>query len=147
MIRRLVVFAAVMVGFVFGFAPGKKEGPALAQGVLQAVQPAPGLAQAIAAEATVREITVVNLEFEGTKIWVPATLVVRKGEKVRLRLINKVKSDPPQHGFAIPDLNVRAVVNRDKPETVEFMADKAGLFQTQCQLHPAHVGGQLLVLE
>ena len=30
---------------------------------------------------------------------------------------------------------------------VEFVADKSGIFQISCQLHPAHVGGQLLVLE
>ncbi len=36
---------------------------------------------------------------------------------------------------------------RDKPETVDFVADKAGLFRIWCHLHPAHLPGQLLVLE
>jgi len=27
------------------------------------------------------------------------------------------------------------------------VADKAGIFPIICQLHPAHVGGQLVVLE
>ena len=94
-----------------------------------------------------REITAVNIEYEGSKVWVPATLVVKKGERVRMKLINKVKSDPNVHGFAIPDFGVKVDVYRDKPETVEFTADKAGLFKVWCHLHPAHLGGQLLVLE
>jgi len=94
-----------------------------------------------------RDITVVNIEFEGTKVWVPGTIVAKKGEKVRIKMINKVKSDPNVHGFAIPDFNVKVDVYRDKPETVEFTADKAGLFRIWCHLHPAHLPGQLLVLE
>ena len=31
------------------------------------------------------------------------------------------------------------------PNTVEFTADKVGVFPYSCQLHPAHVGGQLVV--
>ena len=94
-----------------------------------------------------REITVINIEFEGSKVWVPATLVLMKGERVRVKLINKVKSDPNVHGFAIPDFDIKVDVYRDKPETVEFTADKAGLFKVWCHLHPAHIGGQLLVLD
>jgi nitrosocyanin len=97
--------------------------------------------------AAEREITVVNIEFEGTKVWVPATIIAKKGEKVRVKLINKVKSDPNVHGFAIDDFKVKVDVYRDKPETVEFTADKAGLFRVWCHLHPAHLPGQLLVLE
>ena len=68
------------------------------------------LAAPIQAGADTREFTVVNIEFEGTKIWVPSNLHVRKGDVVRIKLINNVKSDPNQHGFAIPDYNVAAVV-------------------------------------
>lgn len=91
--------------------------------------------------------TVVNVEYEATKIWVPSTLVVHKGDTVKVKLINNVKSDPNQHGFAIAAFNVAAVVNRGEPKEIEFKADKAGLFPISCQLHPAHVGGQLIVLE
>jgi nitrosocyanin len=93
------------------------------------------------------KLTIVNIEYEGSKIWVPSTVVVHKGDKVKLRLINNVKSDPNQHGFAIPAFNITAVVDRGEPKDVEFLADKAGIFPTSCQLHPAHVGGQLVVLE
>jgi len=100
-------------------------------------------AHAVVAEEM--QFTVVNIEFEGSKIWVPSTLVVHKGDKVKIKLINNVKSDPNQHGFSIAAFNVAAVVTRGEPQTVEFTADKAGIFPINCQLHPAHVGGQLVV--
>ena len=100
----------------------------------------------VRAEAPTMSFTVVNIEYEGTKVWTPATLVVKKGTLVKVKLINNVPSDPNQHGFAIPAYNVAAVVTRGTPETVEFTADKEGVFPINCQLHPAHVGGELVVL-
>ena len=100
-----------------------------------------------AGEPATMSQTIVNVEYEGSKIWVPGTIVVKKGTKVTLKLINNVPSDPNQHGFAIPGYNVAAIVNRGEPQTVEFTADKAGIFPIICQLHPAHVGGELVVLE
>src|SRR5436190_7464487 len=91
--------------------------------------------------------TVVNVEYEGTKLWLPGTLVVKKGTKVTLKLINNVPSDPKEHGFAIPAYNIAETVVRGEPKTVEFTADKAGTFPITCHLHPAHVGGQLIVLD
>ena len=90
--------------------------------------------------------TVVNVEYEGSKLWTPATLVVKKGTKVTVKLVNNVPSDPPQHGFSIPAYSVAAIVNRGEPQTIEFTADKVGVFPIICQLHPAHVGGELVVL-
>jgi nitrosocyanin len=92
------------------------------------------------------QMTVVGVEYEGTKLWVPGTIVVHKGDHVKLNLINKIPSDPPNHGFAIDAFNVKEVVNRGEPKSVEFVADKVGVFPIYCQLHPAHVGGQLVVL-
>ena len=101
----------------------------------------------IAAEkAAPVNMTMVNMEYEGTKLWLPGTITVKKGTKVVLKLINNVPSDPNQHGFAIPAFNVAEIVARGEPKTVEFTADKAGVFPIICQLHPAHVGGQLVVL-
>jgi len=97
------------------------------------------------AAAETREFTVVNIEFEGSKIWLPSTLHAKKGDVVKVKLINNVKSDPNQHGFAIKDFNVEKVVTRGEPATVEFTADKVGIFPITCQLHPAHIGGQLIV--
>ena len=100
-----------------------------------------------AAEPATLSQTIVNIEYEGSKIWTPGTIVVKKGTKITLKLINNVKSEPSQHGFAIPGYNIAKIVNRGEPETVEFTADKAGIFPITCHLHPAHVGGELVVLE
>jgi heme/copper-type cytochrome/quinol oxidase subunit 2 len=103
-------------------------------------------AHALPVHAEDMSFTVANVEYEGTKIWVPSTLVVKKGSKVKIKLINNVPSDPNQHGFAIPAYNVAEVVTRGEPKQVEFTANKEGVFPIICQLHPAHVGGQLVVL-
>lgn len=93
------------------------------------------------------EVTIVNIEFEGTKIWVPGPIVVKKGDIVRIKAINHVKSDPPVHGVAIEAYGIQALVNVGTPEIIEFKADQAGIFPIICHLHPPHVGTQLVVLE
>ena len=98
------------------------------------------------AEEPTMSFTVVNIEYEGSKVWTPGTLVVKKGTLVKLKLVNNVAADPNQHGFAIPAYNISEVVTRGEPKTVEFKADKDGIFPINCQLHPAHVGGELVVL-
>jgi len=109
---------------------------------LLAALPAP----ARAADQATMSFTVVNVEYEGSKIWIPATLTVKQGTKVTIKLINNVPSDPNQHGFAIPAYNIAEIVNRGEPKQIEFTADKEGIFPIICQLHPAHVGGELVVL-
>ena len=104
---------------------------------------APIRAEAPAADVTQ---TLVAVEVEGAKFWLPGTVVAKKGQTVRLTLTNKIASDPTQHGFAIPAYNVTEVVNRGETKTVTFTADTVGVFPMVCQLHPAHVGGQLVVL-
>jgi nitrosocyanin len=99
-----------------------------------------------AAEPTALTFTVVNVEYEGTKIWTPGTLVVPQGAKVTIKLVNNVPTEPNQHGFAIPAYSIAEVVTRGEPKTVQFTADKAGVFPITCHLHPAHVGGELVVL-
>jgi len=90
-------------------------------------------------------VTLVNMEYEGTKLWLPGSVVVKKGSRVRIKLVNNVPSEP-SHGFAIPAYGVAEVVNRGEPKQIEFTADREGVFPMFCQLHPAHVGGQLVVL-
>ena len=99
-----------------------------------------------AAEPATMTFTVVNVEYEGSKIWTPGTLTVKKGTKVTLKLINNVPSEPAEHGFAIPAYNIAEVVKKGEPKTVELVADKVGIFPIICHLHPAHVGGELVVL-
>lgn len=115
-------------------------------GVLGGLLALGALARPVGAEPPAVSMTIVNVEYEGTKLWLPATIVAPKGAKVTLRLVNNVPSDPNQHGFAIPDLKVAEIVNRGETKTVSFTADRAGVFPIICQLHPAHVAGQLVVL-
>jgi nitrosocyanin len=105
-----------------------------------------GSSSVVHAQSTT-EVTLVNIEFEGSKIWVPGPVVVKKGDTVKIKAINNVKSEPPIHGLAIEAYNIQAVVNVGKPEIIEFKADKAGIFPIICHLHPPHVGTQLVVLE
>lgn len=91
-----------------------------------------------------RSITLVNYEYEGTKQWLPGTIIAKKGDDIELTLINNVPSGV--HGFFIPDFNVRKEVQKGKKEVVTFKADKDGIFAMKCHLHPAHIGGQILIL-
>src|SRR5262245_15980596 len=105
-----------------------------------------GFSGSVHAQSTT-EVTLVNIEFEGTKIWVPGPVVVKKGDTVKIKAINNVKSEPPVHGLAIEAYSIQVLVNVGKPESIEFKADKAGIFPIFCHLHPPHVGTQLVVLE
>jgi nitrosocyanin len=108
---------------------------------------AQGDAPAKAAEPAVREFKTVNIIEKGEKIWTPSTFIVKKGDKVKITLVNTV---PAIHAFAIEGYPVNVQVNfadKDNTKVVEFTADKAGIFRIYCSMHPGHVGGQLLVLE
>ena len=94
--------------------------------------------------AETRSVTLVNYEYEGVKQWLPGTIIAKKGDDVEITLINNVPSGI--HGFFIPDFNVRKEVKKGAKEIVKFKADKEGLFSMKCHLHPAHVGGQLLII-
>lgn len=102
-----------------------------------------------AAAPAVREFKSVNIEVKGNKIWTPAVFIVKKGDTVKITLVNTAPSGV--HAFAIAGYGgTEAVVdNKDGANTkiVEFTADKAGIFRVFCPMHLAHVGGQLLVIE
>lgn len=90
-------------------------------------------------------LTIVNVETaQGVKIWVPESIFAKKGDTVKLRLINKLDAE---HGYKIAAFGVEKVVAAQSAEEVSFTADKAGIFPISCQLHPPHVAGQLVVLE
>ena len=107
-------------------------------GLLAAVLPGVGYTE------STREFTVVNIETpQGVKVWEPPSLVVNKGDTVKVKLINKLDQE---HGYRIADYKIEKVIPGGQAETVEFTADKAGIFPIDCQLHPPHVAGQLVVL-
>ncbi len=90
-------------------------------------------------------LNVVNiLTPQGVKVWVPESIFAKKGDVVKLRLINKLDQE---HGYTIAAFGIEQVVPAEAAETVTFTADKAGIFPIACHLHPPHVAGQLVVLE
>ena len=89
------------------------------------------------------EFTLVNVEANGVKVWLPSVIVVHPGEKVTLKLQNKL--DAP-HGFAIDDYGAQVVLPASGNGEVTFTARKGGPSRFYCQLHPGHIGGQVVVM-
>jgi nitrosocyanin len=94
--------------------------------------------------AAKRSVTLVNYETDGVKQWLPGTIIAKKGDEIEITLINNAPSGV--HGFFIPDFKVRKEILRGKTDKVTFTADKEGIFEMKCHMHPAHVGGQLYIL-
>ncbi|MGH7308915.1 MAG: cupredoxin domain-containing protein [Candidatus Rokuibacteriota bacterium] len=91
------------------------------------------------------ELTVVNIETpQGVKIWEPSSVVAKKGDTVKLKLINR---HADEHGYEIAAFGIKEVVDGNKTKDVSFTATKAGIFPIKCHLHPAHVVGQFVVLD
>ena len=101
-----------------------------------------GLAAAQAGEISLRIVNVVTPQ--DVKIWEPTSITANNGDTVILQLVNR---HADEHGFEIAAFGVKEVVPGEKTSNVKFTADKAGIFPIKCQLHPAHVVGQLVVLE
>tara|TARA_B100000927_G_C16413511_1_gene448265 strand:+ start:606 stop:974 length:369 start_codon:yes stop_codon:yes gene_type:complete len=91
-----------------------------------------------------RKITLVNYEIEGIKQWNPGNIAGYEGETIELTLINKAKGS---HGFMIPSHNVTEVVKKNGKSKVVIKLKKEGIYPMKCHLHPAHIGGQLIVLD
>ena len=96
-----------------------------------------------AAAAEPKKFTVMTVVLDGTKIWLPSSLMVHQGDEVELTLINKL-DDP--HGFQIAEVGIEAVVPPKAQMTVQFTASQPGVHRYICHIHPPHLGGQLLVL-
>ena len=135
----LKTMAAIAVVAAF-MLPGANR-IAMAQGAAPAA-PAPAPAMD---EPGTRSFTMVSVEVDDAKIWLPSVIAVEQGDKVKLTLKNLVPGASNQHGFTIPAYNITEVVTRGEPKTITFVADKAGVFPFFCQLHPGHIGGSLIV--
>jgi plastocyanin len=96
-----------------------------------------------AAAAEPKKFTLINVALDGTKIWLPSSLMVHQGDEVELTLINKLE-DP--HGFKIAEFGIEEVVQPKAQMTVRFTASQPGVHSYICHLHPPHIGGQILVL-
>jgi plastocyanin len=96
-----------------------------------------------AAAAEPKKFTLINVVLDGTKIWLPSSLMVQQGDEVEITLINKL-DDP--HGFKIEDFGIEEVVQPKAQMTVKFTASQTGARSYICHIHPPHIGGQILVL-
>ncbi|HTY54552.1 MAG TPA: cupredoxin domain-containing protein [Candidatus Binataceae bacterium] len=123
--RNLLMVAAIAASLLLGAWPGRTQ----EQG-----------------EANVKNFTLVSVMVDETKIWLPSSIIVEQGDHVKLTLKNMIPGAGNQHGFALPGYGITEVITAGTPKTVEFVASKPGVFTYYCQLHPAHIGGQLLVL-
>ena len=96
-----------------------------------------------AAAAAPKKFTLITVVLDGTKIWLPSSLMVHQGEEVELTLINKLE-DP--HGFKIAEVGIEEVVQPKAQTTVTFTASQPGAHSYICHIHPPHIGGQILAL-
>ena len=118
----------------------------LALGGLLVTAARPALAQEMAPSSNEKTFTVVAEQINKTKFWFPSNIMVNQGDNVKLVLKNDIEGADNTHGFTIPAYGITEVITRGVPKTVTFTADKTGVFPYFCQLHPAHVGGELLVI-
>jgi plastocyanin len=107
---------------------------------------APVLAQEAAPAPGQQTFTIVAEQIGKSKFWIPSNIMVNQGDKVTFVLKNEIEGAENTHGFAMPGYEIKEVITRGVPKKVTFTADKAGIFHYYCQLHPAHIGGELLVI-
>jgi len=74
--------------------------------------------------AVPREIQMTAKKYEFS----PATITVKKGERVKL-VITALDKD---HGIQIESLGIKQVLKKGEPTTVEIKADQSGEFPFQC---------------
>ena len=77
-------------------------------------------------EAEVKEFRIAAKQFA----FDPATIEVNKGDKVRLI----VESVDVPHGIALPDYGIKERLDPGQPKTIEFVADKEGIFTFYCSV-------------
>jgi heme/copper-type cytochrome/quinol oxidase subunit 2 len=66
-----------------------------------------------------KKFTLINVLLDGTKIWLPSSIIVQEGDAVELTLVNKL-DDP--HGFEIKAFGIEQVVQPKSEMTVKFTA-------------------------
>lgn len=102
---------------------------------------APTLDKATTASVSpVRDIHLFTVEYKATingkeaeaYRWDPGTIVLYKGEKVRLHLHG---FHGKEHYFSIPAFNMKGTVKKGQVTTVEFQPDRTGTFELICHNH------------
>jgi len=107
--------------------------------MLAAVSVSNGNAQATQPGVSELELTAVKYNFT------PNVIKVKKGDRVKL----VITAGDREHGFKLAAFHIDQKLPRSEPVTVEFTADRAGIFPFQCSvfcgLGHKKMTGQLIV--
>ena len=143
LVSLVIIGCQGLVGSVGPAGPAGPEGPAGLQGPAGEIEPAVQNLSIIMGEGE----TIEEVEGEDTLTgefhrWEPAVLVVYKGDTVNLEVSNPRSK---AHSLIIPDFGVATpkLDPRGGTATVEFVADKAGVFQYVCGIPFAREDGAL----
>jgi heme/copper-type cytochrome/quinol oxidase subunit 2 len=100
------------------------------------------LCASLGAAASAQEAVDVTVSKQGFR---PATVRLRKGETVRLRL----KTTDEEHCFAVDSLRLEKRIQPSKVTAFELTPDKAGSYPIYCCLEPDNetMRGRLVVAE
>jgi pyruvate/2-oxoglutarate dehydrogenase complex dihydrolipoamide acyltransferase (E2) component len=80
---------------------------------------------------------------DGKKTWVPTKVTAKPGQAYAIVLVNKL-AEP--HGFKVDNLVQPLIVEANKTQTIDVVMPKEKKsLPFSCQLHPAHVGGEIVV--
>ena len=71
------------------------------------------------------------------------TITVTQGDKVDIAVGNTTDET---HGFSIDQFNIHRVVPPHQTQTVSFTPQETGQFRIYCQLHPAHMPANMIVV-
>jgi len=80
----------------------------------------------------VREIEIKAYQY----YWSPELIIVDKGEKIRLKIsTNDVPHGFEIEGYMIPDYDFNTKIEKDNPLTIEFTAEKSGVWEFLCSIY------------
>jgi plastocyanin len=102
----------------------------------------PGAAQLPAPAAQEREVVLSSDLLGESNRYHPATVAAFAGDTITFQVTNR--GDIP-HGFRIEELGIEETVEPGQTAEVAAGVVEAGVYRYYCHLHPAHIGGQLVV--
>ena len=106
------------------------------------------LTQFVFANEAPREIVLETQKINDAVHWMPETIEVTRGEKIKFIVKHELQGGFDFHGFFIPVLKISEQVNRNEPKIVEVAIPKdlkTGKHPIGCQFHPKHVKATLVV--
>ena len=97
-------------------------------------------------EATDKNTPVISIK-ASRFVYSPSQLKLKKGETVIL----EIEATDRQHGFAIPDLGVRADINPGEKTTIKITPGKSGTFIFYCDIFCGsgheQMAGELIIVD